>query len=418
MKTESIQKLNVNFDRLKDDIERFARIGQGEDGGIYRTGFSEADFLAREALQNALADCGVESHRDGAGNVIGRIDADGEQGAVLVGSHLDTVPAAGSLDGALGVLCGLECLRRIREENLPINHPIELIAFSDEEGRFGGMFGSQALAGLLNPELIKTAIDLNGVRLGDAMEERGMDPWKALTARREPTTVQSYIELHIEQGPVLDRLGKSIGVVEAISGLFKWVVRLKGEADHAGTTPMPVRSDAFAGLAEFSGEIPRILEENGKEESVATIGMVSLSPGTANTVPGLVEFSLDVRDVESQTLADLGDAFRRALSAIARRRGLMFEFDVISEITPVACDARIRNTIAKSAELLGFEPHLMPSGAAHDAQVMAKLCPVGMVFVPSVGGRSHSPAEWTHWADIEAGANVLLHSVMRLAGAV
>lgn len=405
----------VNMSRLRAEIERFAEIGRRDDGGIYRMGFSEADFEAREILRSAIHELGLPAEIDGAGNVIGRLGRQNGHPALIIGSHLDTVPAGGRLDGALGVLAGLECLRRIHEEDITPGRPIELVAFSDEEGRFGGLFGSLAMAGELNPEMLQTMADLSGVRLADAMTERGLDPLQALTARRSPDSVYAYIELHIEQGPVLDRLGKSIGIVEAITGLFKWSVRLKGEPDHAGTTPMPMRRDAFAGLAEFAGEVPRVLEEHGDERSVATIGRVTLYPGTANTVPGLVEFSLDVRDESVETLAALGDAFRTTLSAIGRRRGLMFEFDVLHEVAPVRCDARIAAVVGEAASTLGHDPHYMPSGAAHDAQVMGRLAPTGMIFVPSVAGRSHSPAEWTHWEDIEIGADVLLRTVLRLA---
>lgn len=406
--------LTVDRARLRADIERFAEIGRQDDGGIYRMGFTAADFEAREALCTAIEQAGLQSELDGAGNVIGRLGQQDGSASLLIGSHLDTVPAAGRLDGALGVLAGLECLRRIREENVKTRRPIELVAFSDEEGRFGGLFGSQAMAGELNPDVLQSTVDLSGVRLADAMEERGLEPLKALAARRSPDSVYAYVELHIEQGPVLDHLGKPIGVVEAITGLSKWSVRLKGEADHAGTTPMPMRRDAFAGLAEFAGEVPRVLEEYGGERSVATIGKATLHPGTANTVPGLVEFSLDVRDENADTLAALGDAFRIALSAIARRRGLMFEFDILSEVPPIQCDRRIAEVVTAVAREFGVEPHAMPSGAAHDAQVIGRLAPTGMIFVPSVGGRSHSPAEWTHWEDIEMGANVLLGTALRL----
>jgi N-carbamoyl-L-amino-acid hydrolase len=403
--------------RLRADVERFAEIGQGDDGGIYRPGFSAADFEARATLRKAIEDADLAVEMDGAGNVVGRLGTHEGVPALVIGSHLDTVPAGGRLDGALGVFCGLECLRRIHEEEIKTKRPLEVVAFSDEEGRFGGLIGSLAMAGGLNPDILQSAADLSGVRLADAMKERGLDPLNALAARRSPDSVYAYLELHIEQGPVLDNLGKSIGIVEAITGLFKWSVRLRGEADHAGTTPMPIRRDAFAGLAEFAGEVPRVLEEHGGESSVATIGRVSLHPGTANTVPGIAEFTLDVRDVRAGTLAELGDAFRIALSAIARRRGLMFEFDILSEVPPVACDSEIVQAIGEASRELGIESHRMPSGAAHDAQVMARLAPVGMIFVPSVGGRSHSPAEWTHWEDIEVGANVLLRAALRLAGA-
>jgi N-carbamoyl-L-amino-acid hydrolase len=227
--------------------------------------------------------------------------------------------------------------------------------------------------------------------------------------------VARFLELHIEQGAVLDSMGIPIGIVENITGLFRWQITLIGKADHAGTTPMGMRCDALQGLAEFSGELPRILEENDGEDSVATIGHVRLHPGTANTVPGEVEFSLDVRDVDRTVLNQLSDSMRRALSAIARRRGLMFEFTELSSVEPTACDGDITTAISRAADSLGLAAHRMNSGAGHDAQVMAEIAPVGMIFVPSVGGRSHSVAEYTHMEDIIAGANVALRTLLQLA---
>jgi N-carbamoyl-L-amino-acid hydrolase len=214
---------------------------------------------------------------------------------------------------------------------------------------------------------------------------------------------------------VLDRAGLHLGVVEGIVGLFKWDARLIGVANHAGTTPMGMRNDAFQGLAEVAGEIDRILEENGSESSVATIGRVSLSPGAANVVPSQVEFTLEVRDLDPDVLADLALGFRKAISAIARRRGLMFEYEVLSEIDPVRCDAKVMRAIEEAGKSLDVEYQRLPSGAAHDAQTMADLGPVGMLFVPSKDGRSHSAAEWTPWESIEIGANCLLRTLYALA---
>jgi len=272
------------------------------------------------------------------------------------------------------------------------------------------------VAGEVNPETIRTARDLNGISLVDAMADCGFDAMEALNARRDREAIHSYLELHIEQGPVLDQMGIPIGVVEDITGLFKWSVRLEGIPNHAGTTPMEMRRDPFMGLAEFAGEIPRILEENGSELSRATIGKVDLFPGAANTVPGEVIFSMDVRDTSREVMDQLGVAFRKALSAIGRRRGLKFEFDVLSEVEPAPCDPKIVGIIEKQAKQLGLKSLRMPSGAAHDAQIMSHIAPIGMIFVPSKDGRSHSPAEWTPWEDIEAGANVVLNTFLEIAG--
>ncbi len=405
----------INSDRLQKDLIELARIGRNETNhGLYRMAFTEADMEAKDWLRKRLEEAGLPSKMDGAGNVWSRIEGKEQGPALLIGSHLDTVPCAGTLDGSLGVLAGLECLRVIKENGWQPGHPVELVAFSDEEGRFGGMLGSQALCGQVHPEVLH-AKDLNGTSLSDAMKERGLDPMGVLEAQRPASAFKAYLELHIEQGPVLHKKGIPLGVVEEITGLFKWSVVLKGEANHAGTTPMDMRRDAFMGLADFAHELPRILAENGTDRSKATIGKAEILPGAANTVAGWVEFSLDVRDTSPETLQELHESCRRALSAIARRRELMFEFSVLSRIEPVQCDDSIVDILSQSAEKLGLEHLRMPSGAAHDAQIMASLVPVGMVFVPSRDGVSHSPAEWTAWDDIFAGAGLMLEAAKRIS---
>jgi N-carbamoyl-L-amino-acid hydrolase len=247
------------------------------------------------------------------------------------------------------------------------------------------------------------------------MEERGLNPREALHAQRGAGSIRAYVELHIEQGPILDQAAASIGVVDAITGLFKWEITLNGVANHAGTTPMDMRADAFQGMAEFAGQIDRVLAEFGSPRSTATIGRVALKPGAANVVPRQAVFSLDVRDTDHKLLGELADAFRRALSAIARRRGLMFEYAVLSEIAPVRCADTVIRAIDQSVAAAGVTATHLRSGAAHDAQIIATIAPAGMIFVPSKEGRSHSAAEWTAWEDIEAGANILLNTLRRLA---
>lgn len=408
--------LSINTKRLQEDIETLASIGRREDHGLYRMAFSDGDMEGRAWFKQQLEEAGLEVYEDGAANIHGRLNWDDETPAVVTGSHLDTVPSAGHLDGALGVLVGLECLRSLKEQNLPLRYPMEVISFTDEEGRFGGMVGSQAIAGQLTPESIHQAIDLDGISLSEAMQERGYDAMHALHARYRPEAIHAFVELHIEQGPILDQMGLSVGVVDAIAGLFKWEVSLIGTANHAGTTPMHMRNDAFQGLAEFSSEIQRILEENGSARSVATIGRVDIKPGAPNVVPGRVEFSLEARDTDEHTLEDLQHAFRKALSAIARRRNLMFEFKILSEIAPVKCDLGLVNDLEEVAKQLKHEPLIMASGAAHDTQMMARIARAAMVFVPSKGGRSHSSAEWTELVDIERGANVMLNALYKIAG--
>lgn len=406
----------VSIERLKEDLRELSGIGRCEDGGVYRMAFTAADMAGKDWLESKMKEAGLATRRDGACNVIGRMEGrNADAPALIIGSHIDTVPCAGILDGTLGVLSGLECLRTLMESAQRPDCPLELIAFSDEEGRFGGMFGSQAFAGLITPETIHQACDLDGVKLADAMQEHGLDPWMALEAQRNPSQVSRYLELHIEQGPVLAQSHGQVGIVEAITGLFKWSVTLSGEANHAGTTPMELRRDAFMGVADFAHELPRIIDENGSEVSRATIGRVELLPGSPNTVPGEARFSIDVRDTDEEVMRELESAIRKALSAIARRRQLAFSYELDSWIHPVQCHEPLVVELEKSAKRLGVRHRRMPSGAAHDAQIVSKVCPVAMLFVPSKDGRSHSPAEWTALDDIEAGANVFLNAVHGLA---
>ncbi len=410
--------MEIDLRRLQGDLRDLGRIGLREaDGGVYRMAFTDADTEAKRWLSARMEAAGLEVRMDGAGNVIGcRPGKNREAPVLVIGSHIDTVPCAGALDGALGVLTGLEVLRAMADDGVELDRGVELIAFSDEEGRFGGMFGSQAFAGMVTPETLNTAVDPAGVMLSEAMRAQGLDPWRALEARRDPGSVAAYLELHIEQGPVLDAAGESVGLVEAITGLFKWTVTLRGEPNHAGTTPMDMRRDAFMGVADFVHEIPRLLDENGSDLSRATVGRVDLLPGAANTVPGTAAFTLDARDTDEGVLRELEMAMRKALSAIARRRRLMFEFEESSWIAPVACDRGILGLLEEGVGELGLSHRRMPSGAAHDAQIMASVAPVAMIFVASREGRSHSPAEWSSWDDIAAGARLMRHAVEGMEG--
>lgn len=414
-RTDSRKYERVDFDRLQDDIENLAKIGRSEeDHGLYRSAFTDAYMEAHAWLAERAEAAGLEVTVDGAHNLHARLGPE-EPGIVATGSHLDSVPRGGHLDGALGVVAGLEALRRIAELDVKLKRPLELIAFADEEGRFGGMFGSQAIAGKLSPETILNAADLEGTTLVDAMAARDLDALHALRAEVPANRYESFVELHIEQGPVLDDAKIAIGVVEGIVGLFRWNVTLIGAANHAGTTPMDRRKDAFQGLAEFAGEIARVLEEEGGEHSKATIGRVTLGPGAANVVPRTADFTLEVRDLEQANLDNLALAFRKTLSAIARRRGLMFEYQEHSQLAPVSCDPDIMRTIEDATDGVGAKRITLPSGAAHDAMQMARCARMGMVFVPSKDGRSHTPKEWTDWESIELGSSVLLNTLLRLA---
>jgi N-carbamoyl-L-amino-acid hydrolase len=350
---------------------------------------------------------------DGAGNVCGRL-GERDKPAILIGSHLDSVPAGGIFDGTLGVIAGLECIRVIQEQDITLNYPIEIIATSEEEGRFGGMLGAQALTGSLTLDWLENAKDPSGETLKEAMAKCDLDYHQALHAVRSPESIKAFLELHIEQGPVLEASKKSIGVVEGISGVFKWLIKFLGKADHAGTAPMDLRSDAFMGLADFAHEIKRIIDENGTDKTRLTIGRVDLKPGYAHTVPGEADFTLVGRDMSEDIMRDVSDSCRKALSAIGRRHRLMFEYEQMSWLEPKDCSRLVMDTIEKTTQELGYSYQLMPSGAGHDAQFFTDITPTGMIFIPSVGGVSHAPDEWSHWGDVEKGCNVLLNSLLAL----
>lgn len=407
--------LTINADRLREDVNALAQIGKRENQGIYRAAFSDGDMQGRAWLKEKMCAADLLFYQDGAANLHGRLAWDEKIPSVMTGSHIDSVPNAGHLDGALGVLCGLEALRVLSEHQSELKRPLELVAFSDEEGRFGGMFGSQAIAGEITPDWIHAAKDLEGISITQALASVGLNANDALHAARAKGSIYAHVELHIEQGPVLDQHAIPIGVVEGICGLQRWNIRLTGISNHAGTTPMTMRSDAFQGMVKFATEIEACLKRAGSEISVATIGRVELHPGAANVVPGQALFSLEFRDTSPAVLAALAESFRDALLTICKDNDLQMEYEIASDIAPVACDDSIQKIISSTAAELDLPTHSMPSGAAHDTQKIASLTRAGMIFVPSRGGRSHSAAEWTAWPDIEAGANVLLNTLYRLA---
>lgn len=406
--------LRVKLERLQQDLLALATIGRGPNGsGVNRLGYSDTDLEGRRWLLERIEEAGGGARLDEVGNVIGRWFDQHDAPAVVVGSHTDSVADGGVFDGALGVLAGLECMRVITESGHACQRPLELVSFADEEGRFGGMFGSQSYAGQMNPNWVETAVNVEGQRLVEALRAQGFDPEQATLAARDPQKLHAFLELHIEQGPVLESEGIPIGVVEAITGVWKWKVKLLGKANHAGTTPMHLRSDAFMGLADFAHEIPRILEEDGTELSRLTVGKVEVRPGSPHTVPGEAEFSLVGRDRDEEVMQRLAQSSQRVLAATARRHGLRFEFEELSWLSPRDCHPDIVAAFERAAENLGVASHRMPSGAGHDTQFLTEITRAGLIFVPSQGGVSHSPDEWTRWSDVETGANVLLHTLLQ-----
>jgi len=405
----------INLPRLKESLLALSNIGfNATDKGIYRSGFTDADMEARRWLMDIARADGFSAEMDGAGNVwLGYGDM--EESAVVMGSHLDSVPAGGIFDGSLGVMAGLEVMRTIREQQIELKHPLRVLGTAEEEGRFGGMFGVQAITGELTPEWILSAHDADGVYLADAMRAQGLDPMAALDAAWPKNKMKAYLELHIEQGPVLDTENISLGVVEGISGVFKWIVHLKGKADHAGTAPMHMRSDAFMGLADFAHEIQRIIDEDGTDKSRITVGKVELKPGYPHTVPGEALFTIVGRDMDEKVMEELAVACERALRAIARRHRLHFEYEQVSWLGPNYCAKSMIELMEEKAQARGWQYKRMTSGSGHDVQFFNNINESGIIFIPSVGGVSHAPDEWSHWHHVEMGTNLLLDCALARA---
>lgn len=407
----------IDIARLKETLQKINSFGGNpQTSGFNRIGFSDADMAVRRWFAETLTADGFAARMDAVGNVFGRFGpADGP--CLMLGSHLDTVPEGGAFDGALGVAVALECVRALRDSGTTPRIALEVVATSEEEGRFGGMLGSQAIAGQASQEWVERAQDAQGVRLADAMRDQGLDPARVSRCARAPEDVTGFVELHIEQGPVLEAAGASVGVATAVSGVCNLFGRLTGRANHSGTTPMSMRADAFAGLAEIGVAIPEIVRSKGGPEARVTIGQVDLHPNFPHTIPGRAEFSLIIRDTSVDAMRAMTDALGGAINAAARRHGLTAEIAQQSWLPPVTLDPALVGAIRSQAMRLGLRCEQMTSGAGHDAQTMQALCPSALIFVPSRDGVSHAPEEWTDWAHIEKGAALMLATVAELCRA-
>jgi hydantoinase/carbamoylase family amidase len=392
---------------LADDLDTLARFSAGGEG-VSRVAWSPELMAAYEWVAGRMEQLGLETEIDAAGNLIGRWDV-GSGPATVIGSHLDTVPSGGRYDGALGVLAGVHAVRLLQARGTRPTRPVWVVAFMDEEGtRFGAsLFGSRAFAGEDVSDLGDRA-DAAGVTLRDAMASCGFDVDAVAQARRIDD-VGSYLELHIEQGPVLERMGFDTGVVTAIVGLTGMSVRYRGYANHAGTTPMDMRRDALAGAAHAILALrERVAQRDG---AVATVGKIAAYPGGANVVPGTVEFSIDLRSPDNDELQELVGWARDELAGIATRESLELEIAETHSAPALAMAPAIVDALERAAAAEGAAAMRMPSGAGHDAMVIGRRVPAGMLFVPSAGGVSHNPAEHTTPEQCDLGARVLARAL-------
>lgn len=404
--------LRIDNDHFKADFEALAHIGATGDGGVNRTALGEAHLAARAWLRERIEAAGLESLQDGAGNHSGVYRSTNEGAPhLLLGSHTDSVPAGGRFDGALGVLAALEALRTVKDAGLELPITLEAIDFTDEEGTLVGLLGSSAAGGKLDAHSLRSP---RGGRenLLAGLQRAGLTETGVLNAARTPGSLAGYLEVHVEQGPRLIESGNDIGIVSAIVGIVSCALTFKGRADHAGTTAMDARCDASLGAAAFTLAARDIVMRDFPD-CVANAGRMIFSPGAFNIVPQAVELWLEFRAPSDAQLAALQEALLSAAAEAADNYGLELEIDMRGAMSSAPMHVHVRNAFATACGRLGLSHITLTSGAGHDAQALANLCPVGMIFIPSTGG-SHNPAEFAEWGACVNGANVLLQAALEL----
>ena len=410
---EALRALRIDGARLLRRLRELARVGALEGGGVCRLALTDADQAGRDVVTAWMRERGLVVTVDRIGNVVG-VRGGAEEGAlpVFIGSHIDTVATGGVYDGVLGVLAGLEVVERLDEAGIATRHPIAVAFFTNEEGsRFApDMLGSAVHQGALDLEEALATVGIDGGRVGDELARIGYAGETPCGGVRGA----AYWELHVEQGPVLEREGVRIGAVSGVQGISWTELTLGGVSNHAGTTPMSMRTDAGYVAAEITCFVRRLAREMGGSQ-VATVGHVELGPNLVNVIPNHVRMTIDLRNTDEALLARAESATTAFVEEVAAREGVTVSRRPLARFAPVAFDDAMVGLVEEEAAHLGLSVKRMPSGAGHDAQMFAPHCPTGMIFVPSAGGISHNVKEHTEPADLEAGANVLLQCVLRTA---
>ncbi len=402
--------LSINQEQLNNRIARLAEIGELPNGGVRRIAYSLEDLQARELIKTWMAEAGMQVRIDAAGNIIGTYPGQVENAPTLAtGSHIDTVPSGGRYDGTLGVLAGIEVARILKDNNIKLIHPLEVIVFTDEESR---MFGSKAMSGNLNNDPGYYRRD-DGTEIQTCLERIGGNWEQVKTAQRSKLEIAAYVELHVEQGGVLERADKQIGVVEGIVGQNRFTITVTGSANHAGTTPMELRKDALVAASQVVLAVNK-LAKSSQGNMVATVGAFNVWPNAANIVPGKVEMSLDVRDLYPYNIYNLLISLQKQISIIAANTQTKIIMQPTLRVQPTLAKPEIKDAIAQVCQQLKLSYYHLPSRAGHDAQEIGKITDIGMIFVPSMAGISHSEEEYTSPEQCSQGANVLLQTLLYL----
>jgi len=403
--------LRINADRLRESLEGLSVFGRPPGGtfadGVSRIAFTDADIAGRNYAMQLMRAFNMEPHIDSAGNIFGsRSGSDQSLKPILFGSHIDSVPSGGNFDGDLGSMSAIEIMHTLKERGITTRHPLQMAIWTDEENTFAGSGAAAGVLRLSDFDRVR-----NGTSLANDLRKIGGDPTRLAEARLTPGAFRCYLELHIEQGGILYNANTPIGVVEGIVSIDSYEVEIHGFANHAGTTPMPQRRNALLAAAKLIEAVQQIVtREPGRQ--VGTVGKLQVFPNAPNVVPGLVKHSIELRDLSAEKIAGLGDEIQKRAQEIAKETGTEIVIRKVEHDPPAVADPEIQEKIEAAAALIGLRTMRLPSGAGHDAQMMAKVGPIGMIFVPSVDGISHSPKEFTRWQDCANGANVLLHTIL------
>jgi beta-ureidopropionase / N-carbamoyl-L-amino-acid hydrolase len=405
--------MRINRKRLEESMEALGRVGATAKGGLNRVALTDDDRRGRDLLVEWMRQAGLRVTVDQMGNIFGQRAGSDGAAPVMMGSHADSVPTGGKYDGQLGVLCALEVIRTLNDRKAATRHPLAMAIFTNEEGaRFQpAMIGSGVMAGKIPLEDAYNARDRDGVRLGDELERIGYLGSEPCI----PRPLRAYLELHIEQGPILEEQHLSVGVVEGIVAISWSRLTLTGIQDHAGPTPMRIRHDALVAAAEIIRGVREIPRKIGGD-MVSTVGRLDVTPNIPNAIPGRVSLSVDLRAPDEHHVTRALGFLDRLVKEAARVEGVTYELDHYWRVPRTHFDVEVVDTIEEAAKGLGYGYRRILSGAGHDAQYMATICPTGMIFVPSRDGRSHCEEEFTPMDDIEKGANTLLLAASKLAG--
>jgi N-carbamoyl-L-amino-acid hydrolase len=403
---------------LRRRIEELSVFGRPAGGafadGVSRVAYSDADLAGRRYVMNLMAAAGLPPRVDAAGNIFGRrAGSVASAPPILLGSHIDSVPSGGNFDGDLGSLAALGVVEACERAGIRTRHPLEIVVWSAEEGvAFGrGLAGSRIVAGDIAPADLEQV--WNGMTRADAIGRLGGAPDRIMEAVRAKGSIHGYFELHIEQGGTLEKSATPIGVVEGIVSIQRYRAVIKGFANHAGTTPMAERQDALLAASRLTLAVNEVVTSRPGRQ-VGTVGHVDVQPNAPNVIPGTVTLTIELRDLSPETLGQMADAIRARAAGIASSSKTTIEITSLGGNPPALASPDMQRIIERAAASSGLTATRLPSGAGHDAQMMAQLCPMGMIFVPSIGGISHSPRELTRWEDCANGANVLLDAVLQL----